>query len=83
MKEYIESLGIVAPKAVYHQLSPAVLTEKAVLRGEGTLNDTGALVVNTGKYTGRSPDDRYVVDISAIEPSMDTKRRDNTKRTTS
>ena len=62
MLKYIESLGIIAPKAVYYQLSPSVLTEKALERGEGSLSETGALVVNTGKYTGRSPDDRYVVD---------------------
>jgi phosphoenolpyruvate carboxykinase (ATP) len=71
MKQYIESLGIIAPKAVYYQLSPAVLTEKAVQRGEGTLSETGALVVNTGKYTGRSPDDRYVVDVPCIHDDVD------------
>ena len=49
MKEYVESLGIIAPKAVYHNLSPAELTERAVARGEGTLSNTGALVVTTGK----------------------------------
>ncbi len=57
MKDYIESLGIIAPKAVYRNLSPAVLTEKALARGEGKLSETGALVTYTGKYTGRSPDD--------------------------
>jgi phosphoenolpyruvate carboxykinase (ATP) len=71
MLKYIESLGIIAPKAVYYQLSPAVLTEKAVERGEGTLSETGALVVNTGKYTGRSPDDRYVVDVPCIHNDVD------------
>ncbi len=71
MQKYIESLGIIAPKAVYYQLSPAVLTEKALERGEGTLSETGALVVNTGKYTGRSPDDRYVVDVPCIHNDVD------------
>ncbi len=71
MKEYVESLGIIAPKAVYHNLSPAQLTERAVARGEGTLSNTGALVVTTGKYTGRSPDDRFVVDVPAIHDDID------------
>ena len=49
LKEYVESLGIIAPKAVYRNLTPAQLTEKALQRGEGKLSSTGALVVTTGK----------------------------------
>lgn len=71
MKDYVESLGIIAPKAVYRNLSPAQLTERAVARGEGTLSSTGALVVTTGKYTGRSPDDRFVVDVPSIHGDID------------
>ncbi|MDL2235684.1 phosphoenolpyruvate carboxykinase (ATP) [Christensenellaceae bacterium OttesenSCG-928-L17] len=71
MKDYCEKLGIIAPKAVYRNLSPAQLTEKALQRGEGTLSETGALVVQTGKYTGRSPDDRFVVDTPAIHDKIE------------
>lgn len=71
MKAYVESLGIIAPKAVYRNLTPAILVEKALQRGEGTLSESGALVVTTGKYTGRSPDDRYVVDVPAIHDEID------------
>lgn len=52
MKAYIESLGIIAPKAVYRNLTPAQLVEHALVRGEGKLANTGAFVVTTGKYTG-------------------------------
>ncbi|MEA5059936.1 MAG: phosphoenolpyruvate carboxykinase (ATP) [Candidatus Pelethousia sp.] len=71
MKDYVESLGILAPKAVYRNLCPAELVEHALVRGEGTLSSTGALVVKTGKYTGRSPNDRFVVDTPAIHDDID------------
>ena len=57
----IEKLGIVNPKAVYRNLTPAQLTEAALRRGEGKLSNTGALVVTTGKYTGRSPKDKFIL----------------------
>jgi phosphoenolpyruvate carboxykinase (ATP) len=53
--------GIRNAGTVYANLSPTVLTELAVLRGEGLLAAKGALVAYTGKHTGRSPQDRYVV----------------------
>ncbi|HRX57607.1 MAG TPA: phosphoenolpyruvate carboxykinase (ATP) [Eubacteriales bacterium] len=70
MKEYLESLGIIAPKAVYYNASPAALTELALARGEGVLADTGALVVLTGKYTGRSPEDRFIVDSADVHDKI-------------
>ena len=62
----IEKFGIIAPKAVYRNLTPAQLTEAALRLGEGTLSNTGALVVTTGKYTGRSPKDKFIVDTDSI-----------------
>src|SRR5216117_592947 len=37
------------------------LIEHAILRGEGVLASGGALAVNTGQFTGRSPKDKFVV----------------------
>lgn len=62
----LEKLGILASKAIYRNLNPAQLTEAALRRGEGKLSKKGALVVTTGKYTGRSPDDKFIVDTPAI-----------------
>lgn len=50
--------------------SPARLIEKAVSRGEGILTSTGALAVTTGKYTGRSPKDRFIVDTSDVHDKI-------------
>ena len=62
----IEKFGIIGPKAVYRNLTPAQLTEAALRLGEGSLSNTGALVVTTGKYTGRSPKDKFIVDTDGI-----------------
>src|SRR5579871_2041218 len=42
-------------------LCSAVLVEHAVKNAEGVLSDTGALITNTKKYTGRSPKDKFTV----------------------
>ncbi|MCC7509860.1 MAG: phosphoenolpyruvate carboxykinase [Planctomycetes bacterium] len=53
--------GITKPSTIHHNLTAARLLEEAVRRGEGTFSDHGALIVNTGKYTGRSPNDKFTV----------------------
>ena len=47
--------------SAYYQLSADELTKKTIENKEGTISDTGVLVVQTGKFTGRSPKDRYLV----------------------
>lgn len=70
MENYgVDKLGI-APSAVYRNLCPAELVEKAIMRGEGKLTDKGALLVNTGKYTGRSPKDKFIVDSEAVHDNI-------------
>ena len=66
----IETLGIINPSAVYRNLTPAQLTEHALRRGEGTLSNTGALVVKTGKYTGRSANDKFIVDSAGVHDEI-------------
>lgn len=48
-------------KEIFLNLSPAELIEAALQNGEGVLTDTGALMCDTGKFTGRSPKDKFLV----------------------
>jgi phosphoenolpyruvate carboxykinase (ATP) len=48
-------------EATYRNLSTAELYEHAVRNDEGTISAHGSLVVRTGKHTGRSPKDKFVV----------------------
>lgn len=65
----LQKLGLNGPE-LHYQLSPEVLTEQAVNRGQGVLNDTGALCINTGEFTGRSPKDKFTVKDALTENSV-------------
>jgi phosphoenolpyruvate carboxykinase (ATP) len=54
----LEALGL---KVEERNLSRAQLIEKAILHHEGQLTENGSLSVSTGKFTGRSPKDKYIV----------------------
>lgn len=57
--------------AVAHwNLSPEDLVNKTLELGQGELNDTGALCVSTGKFTGRSPKDKFTVKDAITENSV-------------
>lgn len=55
---------------VYHDLPVPALVEKALERREGVLTANGALRVTTGKYTGRSPDDKFIVEQPSTAASV-------------
>ena len=55
----------------FNDLSTAKLIEEAISRAEGRLTDSGALLVTTGKRTGRSPADRFIVREASTEESID------------
>ncbi len=59
--EHLAQLGLSGARTVHYNLSTPQLVEQAVCRGEGLLTEHGAFVGLTAPYTGRSPEDRFVV----------------------
>lgn len=66
----LQEIGIDAGK-VHWNLSPNELTEQAVALGQGTLSSAGALCVSTGKFTGRSPKDKFTVMDAITKDAVD------------
>jgi phosphoenolpyruvate carboxykinase (ATP) len=55
----------------YRNLSLPVLIEHAIRRDEGTLASGGALAVDTGSHTGRSPEDKFIVRHGELAQEVD------------
>ena len=54
-------------KKLHRNLNPQQLENIAVEKEGGVIALNGALSINTGKYTGRSPKDRFIVDEESIQ----------------
>lgn len=67
----LDSLGMKNLGNVYRNLPVSQLIEHALARGEGVLAANGSLSVKTGKYTGRSPEDKFIVDEPSIHDEVD------------
>lgn len=65
----LSAAGLTNLGPVHRNLSTPVLYEAAVKRTEGEIGHLGPFVVSTGKYTGRSANDKFVVS----EPSSEEK----------
>src|SRR4026207_2254672 len=53
--------GLKFAETIHYQLSPEELIQDTLRLGQGVLNDTRALIINTGEFTGRSPKDKFIV----------------------
>jgi phosphoenolpyruvate carboxykinase (ATP) len=56
-----KSIGLSGLGHQFWNLSPSELIEDCIITGDGMLTDTGALAIDTGEFTGRSPKDRFIV----------------------
>src|SRR5690606_33031813 len=66
----LKELGLGNVANAFWNLTPADLVEETILNGMGVLSDTGAIAVDTGEFTGRSPKDRFVVCDAKTENSV-------------
>jgi phosphoenolpyruvate carboxykinase (ATP) len=67
----LATLGLKNIGTAYWNLRVPRLVEATLAMGEGQLADTGALVIRTGEFTGRSPEDRFIVKDATTEHTID------------
>ena len=70
LSNFLDHLSL-DPAKVHYMKTPAELIEDSILKRQGVLSDTGALCIDTGKFTGRSPKDRYIVKDAITSASVD------------
>ena len=66
----LDAQGFGGLGAVRYNLPEPALVQEALRRGEGTLGLGGSLYVETGKHTGRSPKDKFVVRTPSVEDDV-------------
>ena len=62
---------------VHVDWSPAKLIEHSVSHHEAYLTSTGSLSVSTGAFTGRSPENRYIVDAGEADEQVNWNSKTN------
>lgn len=66
----LENHGLTNLRKVYWNLPSEALYEEVTFRGEGKISRLGPLVVNTGKHTARSANDKFIVRESGTEENI-------------
>ncbi len=66
----LAKIGLANTGDVYWNLEPAELVEHTLVNGQGVLADSGALAVDTGEFTGRSPKDKFCVKDAKTENTV-------------
>lgn len=66
----LSKIGLSNMGDTYWNLEPAELVEHTIANGQGVLASTGALAVDTGEFTGRSPKDKFQVKDAITENTI-------------
>ena len=66
----LSTQGFDTQATIHANLGTAALVEEALKRGEGQLTRDGALLVDTGKFTGRSVKDKFIVRDATTESTI-------------
>ena len=64
----LDQIGLNNVSKIHRNLNVDNLIDEILKNNEGVISSTGAPIVDTGKFTGRSPKDKYIVD----EPSSNS-----------
>lgn len=71
VKQQVHSIIELLGEGAQFDLITAQLIEHSLRRNEGILTKKGALHVTTGKYTGRSPKDKFIVEEESVMQDVD------------
>ena len=66
----LKKIGLSNAGDIYWNLEPSELGEHCILNDEGVLASSGALAIETGEFTGRSPKDKFCVKDSKTENTV-------------
>jgi phosphoenolpyruvate carboxykinase (ATP) len=69
-KEKLVKLGLKQTETIHYQSTPDELVQDTLRMGDGILSDSGALVIKTGEFTGRSPNDKFTVKDEVTESTV-------------
>ncbi len=66
----LDQCGVPSVKKAHYNLLEPELINHAIQKGEGKLGLGGCFMVTTGKHTGRSPEDKFVVQEPSVQDSI-------------
>lgn len=69
-RDTLVKMGLKHADSIHYQSTPEELVEDTLRIGEGVLTETGALAINTGEFTGRSPNDKFTVKDETTEHTV-------------